>query len=30
LRQPAPLYTKLDPELIEEEVQKLGIGASGE
>ena len=30
LRQPAPLYTKLDPELIEEEVQKLGIGASGD
>ena len=28
LRQPSPLYTKLDPELIEEEVQKLGIGAS--
>ncbi|MQG27653.1 MAG: methionine--tRNA ligase [SAR202 cluster bacterium] len=30
LRQPSPLYTKLDPELIEEEVQKLGIGASEE
>ncbi len=30
LREPAPLYTKLDSELIEEEVQKLGIGASGE
>ena len=30
LRQPAPLYTKLDSELIEEEVQKLGIRASGE
>jgi methionyl-tRNA synthetase len=29
LRQPSPLYTKLDPELIEEEVQKLGIGTSG-
>jgi len=28
LRQPSPLYTKLDSELIEEEVQKLGIGAS--
>ena len=30
LRQPSPLYTKLDAELIEEEVQKLGIGTSGE
>jgi len=30
LRQPSPLYTKLDPDIIEEEVQKLGIGASGE
>ena len=30
LRQPSPLYTKLDPEIIEEEVQKLGIGASSE
>ena len=30
LREPAQLYTKLDSELIEEEVQKLGIGASGE
>jgi len=30
LRQPSPLYTKLDPKLIEEEVQKLGIGASEE
>ena len=30
LRQPSPLYTKLDSELIEEEVQKLGIGASEE
>jgi len=30
LRQPAPLYTKLDPELIDGEVQKLGIGASGD
>ena len=29
LRQPSPLYTKLDPELIEEEVQKLGIGTAG-
>ena len=30
LRQPSPLYTKLDPELIEEEVQKLGTRASEE
>ena len=30
LRQPSPLYTKLDPEIIEEEVQKLGTGTSGE
>ena len=30
LRQPAPLYTKLDSELIQEEVRKLGIGASSE
>ena len=30
LRQPSPLYTKLDPDIIEEEVQKLGMGASGE
>ena len=30
LRQPSPLYTKLDSELIEEEIQKLGIGASEE
>ena len=30
LRQPSPLYTKLDPKLIEEEVQKLGTGASEE
>ena len=30
LGQPSPLYTKLDPELIEEEVQKLGIGTAGE
>ena len=30
LRQPSPLYTKLDSELIEEEVQKLGNGASEE
>ena len=30
LRQPSPLYTKLDSELIEEEVQKLGIGTSVE
>ena len=30
LRQPSPLYTELDSELIEEEVQKLGIGASEE
>ena len=30
LRQPSPLYTKLDPEIIEEEVQKLGIGTSTE
>ena len=30
LRQPSPLYTKLDSELIEEEVQKLGIGVSEE
>ena len=30
LRQPAPLYAKLDSELIQEEVQKLGIGTSGE
>ena len=30
LRQPSPLYTKLDPEIIEEEVQKLGLGTSGE
>ena len=26
LRQPSPLYTKLDPEIIEEEVKKLGLG----
>ncbi|HCL26705.1 MAG TPA: methionine--tRNA ligase [Dehalococcoidia bacterium] len=30
LRQPSPLYTKLDPEIIEEEVQKLGIAAPSE
>jgi methionyl-tRNA synthetase len=30
LREPSPLYTKLDPEIIEEEVQKLGIGTSSE
>ena len=30
LREPSPLYTKLDSTLIEEEVQKLGIGTSGE
>ena len=30
LRQPSPLYTKLDPELIDEEIHKLGIGISGE
>ena len=30
LRQPSPLYTKLDPELIEEEVRKLGSGTSTE
>ena len=30
LRQPSPLYTKLDPDIIEEEVQKLGTGASGD
>ncbi len=30
LRQPSPLYTKLDPEIIEEEVRKLGIGTSSE
>ena len=30
LRQPAPLYTKLDPEIIEEEVKKLGTGISSE
>ena len=30
LREPSPLYTKLDPEIIEEEVQKLGNRASGE
>ena len=28
LRQPAPLYTKLDPEIIEEEIRKLGTGTS--
>ncbi|PKB71984.1 MAG: methionine--tRNA ligase [SAR202 cluster bacterium Io17-Chloro-G6] len=30
LRQPSPLYTKLDPVIIEEEVRKLGIGTPGE
>ena len=30
LRQPSPLYTKLGPELIEEEVRKLGSGTSTE
>jgi len=29
LRQPSPLYTKLDAEIIEEEVGKLGIGTTG-
>ena len=28
LREPSPLYTKLDPEIIEDEVQKLGTGTS--
>ena len=28
LREPAPLYTKLDPEIIEEEIRKLGTGTS--
>ena len=30
LREPSPLYTKLDPEIIEDEVQRLGIGTSSE
>ena len=30
LREPSPLYTKLDPEIIEDEVQGLGIGTSSE
>jgi methionyl-tRNA synthetase len=28
LREPSPLYTKLDPEIIGDEVQKLGTGTS--
>ena len=28
LRVPSPLYTKLDPQVVEEEVQRLGVGVS--
>ena len=28
LRRPAPLYTKLEPEVVEQEVARLGVGSS--
>lgn len=28
LRSPSPLYTKLDPLIVEEEIQRLGVGAA--